>query len=382
MFSNLRITNNVVYYDLNTHINIFEIFRLIEIDDFVLGMKIRNLKKGDIKGKSFKNALHILLSGGINCKFFSNGKIHIPGNTSHLKLKQNLEKLVEKLKKLENTTSIKCVFKDNFYYNDNSHDNKNSEFDFIIGKFNGILTNRIRIIDDTFILIPEEIKLIQDPRGFFYTDESIRKRGVYNNIGEYIGDSVLKMNNRKNLPKKDSYYVYQNKLYYRYNNVQFGEIIEPLKKIEKLEIDYLSTTIFYDEMNMNLDLYVSNTNGTFDLTQTLDKNKLSDLLKKRYTTIYNPNDYPAIKCIVYYSNISGQFSNIEYCSSSVIKIQIYSDRINLTGRTKDIVTHGYNFIKELLLELGPQNYVLSEHREKEIDESIQECTIQELYSMF
>ena len=378
MFSKLKITNNVVYYDLNTFINIFEVFRLLPISEFVMGMKIRDLKKGNIEGKSFKNALHIVLihkQKEINCKIFSNGKIHVPGNTGHTVLTEVIEHFISELKKLETKTTVNLEQKENFYYNG----------DFIVGKYKDTITNRIRVINSKFILVPEEINLIKE-NGFFYTDDHIRKRGVYNNLGEFIGDSVLKMQDRKNLPKKTSFYKCQNKLYYKYNDKQFGEIIEPEHVVETLDTFEISTVIFYQ--SIKLELNVSNTNGSFKISATesesetdaLDKDILFKLLSKRFTSIYNPNDYPAIKCIVYYNNFSGEITNKSNCSSSTIKIQIYSDRVNLTGRTKEIVQAGYLFIKEQLTELVPMS-LKTGNIEKEVDSSMVLCTISELYEM-
>lgn len=380
-FSKLNITNSVIYYTLDTIINIFEIFDLLEIDTFVIGMKIRNLSKGEISGSAFKNALHIRLKEdrfrtALDIKFFSNGKIQIPGSVNHSDLLEVLEKLFIILKNLKNEKFYNLNYC-NFYFNKS----------YIVGKYNGIVCNRIKVLENNngvqlYILIPEEIRLLKQDN-YFYSDDHFRKRKVYNNIGEYLGMSQVVMKERKNLPKNGSFYIKNKKLFYNYNSKMFGEIIEPEIKNKTLdENEKLKTIIFYNE-NFKIDLNISNTNGSFKIISDLeiDKTKLFDLLSLKYTTIYNPNDYPAIKCVFYYNNLSNSFTKKETSSSNTIKVQIYGDRVNLTGRTKKIVVAGYSFLTNLLLELNEQGFYKSVFKPKDIDISFKECTIFDLYEL-
>jgi len=375
-FSKLNVTNSVIYYDLNTIINIFEIFDLLEINEFVLGMKIREFVKGNMKGKAFKNALHVKLKGisnVVNCKIFSNGKIHVPGSSSHIELNKVFEKFITILENLNSSKFICMNIKNHIYYNEN----------FIVGKYNGIICNRIKILKNSYVLIPEEIRLTLED-GFFYSEDHFRKRKIFNNLGEYIGMSEVIMENRKNLPKNGSFYVKNKCLYYNYNSKQFGKIQEPEFSFQKLnENESLKTIIFFEKEKINLNLNISNTNGSFKIISKnkIDKTKLFNLLSKNYTTIYNPNDYPAIKCIFYYNSLSDTFSKNETPSSNLIKVQIYGDRINLTGRTKEIVVAGYSFLKKLLTILDIFNYTMNTFEVKEIDDSFKECTIFDLYEL-
>ena len=382
-FSKLNITNSVIYYTLDTIINIFEIFELTEIDSFVTGMKIRNLSKGKINGKAFKNALHIKLKENaitLDIKFFSNGKIQIPGSVNHSELLILLEKFFFNLKKLKSEQFCLINYSNSFYFN--------LDKTYIIGKYNGHTCNRIRILNNNgtnvYILIPEEIRLLKQD-GYFYTDEHFRKRKIYNNLGEYIGVSQVVMKDRKNLPKNGSFYIKNKQLFYNYNSKMFGEIVEPEIQNKILnENEKLKTFIFYNE-NFKIDLNISNTNGSFKILclpdSEIDKTKLFNLLSKKYTTIYNPNDYPAIKCIFYYNNISNSFTKKETSSSNTIKVQIYGDRVNLTGRTKKIVIAGYTFLSRLLLELNEIGFYKSVLKTQEIDDTFKECSIFDLYEL-
>ena len=365
IFTDLKTVNTVFYFDINTDINVFEIFELTKISKrFITGMKLRNQKKGVVFGESFKNSLHVNIFD-MSLKIFSNGKIHISGNKSPKKILLILYCFLLYCKKIQQK---KCFL--NYESSGNFYKYKN----WYIGKYKGKIVKRIVEIKDKLILVPEELFLIKN-EDHFLTKTHIKEQSIYNNIGVYSGKSKLEMISRKNLPKRTSFYNVGKEFFLKYKDQKFGEIkIDSFENESLNQNQVISTDIFYDKIKISK--HVINVNTVFKFNNVLNKSLIYHYFyDKKFIVFYNPDKYPAVKCNFYLTE-NNEITFIK--TNKLIKVQFHDSRINISSKTNDLAIILYDYIKKLLLE---NDFLKKEIKKiKECEEST--CwTIQELYEL-
>jgi hypothetical protein len=355
-----EISNMVCQFEVSTRMNLYLIYDNLDISDFILGMKIRSEGKGQVNDKNaFKNALHIetCYKGlKMSFKFFSNGNIHISGirdvNTPKECLQSILDLIVEKTRDPEtvqvNTDSSIIKTVDNKWIISRKENSGSQSF-----------LKAVRIIDsELYLTDPRETQVhirFDDQKTCFYTVSHIKSRRVYDNTVRFLGDSQLTMINRKNLPKTASYYINNsNELRYNVNNKKFGEITEP--EITKVPLESVPEFIEidrnpFDDVEIIIsDCKISNVNIKYEISGFpedcfFDKQALSEILKKNgISNNYNPNNYSALKILMYFHD--GKLHKEEVPGSSTIKAQIHGEKINIASKS---ISQNEFFFKFLLM---------------------------------
>lgn len=345
MYEISTITMNTKLPYKNVELNLYNIFKYIEIDDIVNGMKYNGNIKGIYKTrlnnttKSFYNQINMIIyyNKCINVKLFGNGSLHLTG-CKQVSDGENVTKIIMGiLDNLDSKYSSILVVRDK---NGVLLDNENNIYS---KKYNRILG----YVKDNVYHIHRKEYIIDNKYMYYLRCKNItenRTTRLLNFDGDDIGSVHIKLvNNKKKFYKNSNIKYDYDKCVVLYKDLLLGfieyniNIDETDIPEEKLvyEIDYKCNAYIVKQDHIkDYDINVNSINIWFDIGYKIDRNKLyKSLLDKMYICKYNPESYCGINLTYKYNiNKDGFCKCVNKCTCTNITFLIFhSGKIISTG---------------------------------------------------
>ena len=361
--SDINISTCVYIANFNSGFDIENIFKNIQIDDNIIGIKYNDLYKGEASQTSvFYNQITVIVflpefNKKINIKLFSNGITQLTGVKNKQQALSSLKILLEKIKNINGSDATDIIIKNNIIYNNDNYckfinkphtridsiqiygftdsfvcvgERKGNDFS-MIDKVSGI-REKVYLFDDKYFLQTkhndDHIKDVYNKQGVLigYTKFIFKKKRK--NIP--IKSSVFKLDNVRDceyaydsdLPEDiltESYSIFDKRNYLIGKQFFFiDDKIESFENLSNINVDYkaiqdkkilskIMDLSYYDDFEKNIELKCSNINNDFkiilDKTQKIDREILHKTLNSSYNiySYYNPESkYLAVKATIYF----------------------------------------------------------------------------------
>lgn len=365
MYTISTITMNTrLPYNGKIELNLYNIWKYLEFDKVIKGMKYNGSIKGyyNVKSKSnsnnvsFYNQVNLIIYYNqhyINVKLFKNGSLHFTGC--------KLPSEGEQVTKIISDTLIKLSLKENTVIlvrdpNGVLIDSDNNIYSIKYKRIVGHVT------DNSYYIGRKEYVIDSKYNRYFKCKKS--EQNKINRLLDFNGDDIgytrIKLiNNKKKLYNNNNIiYDYQNCIV-MYKDIILGFIEynftfdEKEKETEKeiYEIDVKCTPfIQLDGDSVNCDVNINSINICFDIGFKIDRSILYNiLLNSKYICKYNPESYCGIN-MTYKNNSKGDgfCTCLNKCTCNNITFLIFhSGKVISTGYTHldDIEKIYNNFIK-------------------------------------
>lgn len=353
--------NTKLPYD-NVELNLYNIWKYLNIDDFIKGMKYNNEIKGFYNTrtkstKSFYNQVNLIIyydNHYINVKLFSNGSLHFSGcklvsdggnvTKKIVYLLTDLSKRTENIILIRNLHGILIDSKKYIYSN---------KYKQIIGH-----------IENDIYYIKRKQYIIDNKYSNLLRCKNIEKTRLYRLIdfdGDNAGYVQIKLiNNKKKFYKNNNIiYDYENCIVL-YKDFILGfidyNINTDINFRDNYNEDIINTVfscnpfIINDTFNNDYDININSINISFDIGFNIDRYCFYDILvNNKYICKYNPDSYCGIN-LTYKNNDdnNGLCSCLNKCICSNITFLIFhSGKVISAGYTKiqQIEKIYNNFIK-------------------------------------
>lgn len=342
--SSFTISTAVYIANIDTTFDLYSIFRHINIDDTILGVKYNNNIKGNMKQTgSFFNQLTVkifidFLNKETNVKVFPNGKFQISGvkndNQASHSIKIFLEKIINiKGKYLQNVIVDNGIIYNKYEYDKLHFNVKYDRFNFIRiykednGNFYYLGEKKN---NDKYIINKKYVNFCNENNFFVDKSHVDFVKNIYdvngNNIGCY---KYIMTHKRKNLILHNSKFILKNEniydIYNKYDqkigerhfiptnikptyNKKLDNILLYYDSIENQDIkkEIISKEFFKNDFINKINLKITNINSnfSFDLNnQMLDKINIHNIMTEKYNILsyYKPDSkYQAINIRMYF----------------------------------------------------------------------------------
>lgn len=296
-----KVSSSVFIGELSSEINIDSVYDNIELSDEIVKIKCNNKQKTktqELECKTFYNQISFHLKNKNVIKIFNNGKFHISGVKSLSDAEDNLNKIIQEIKKIRGAREITSEQK----FGLNTFRNK------ILSKLTEdfyVLKNEIKI--NKILINSKECEVWGLNKDLYIETKHIERiKKIYNNMCVEVGYAKIDIKRKLKIIKlKGCKYTKKEENLYEIHD-RFGNYIGDLvivyngADITKVTLDKVNIHKNACDLDVTVkEMKLANSNYNSSVGYKIERNEVCKYLDNnnvKYT--YDPCSYPGVKFIL------------------------------------------------------------------------------------